>query len=196
MSQTETKPAEPRGAKQNRVAKPSKKATSKVAPRNKWGQNKTPTTARKDVVGPFVPGFAVEQVEAPKVPSNAFQEGNQMALVSNHFPKRGGMQARTMLKRMLECEITVQDLPVKIADKLRKEHPQFFDDIERRFTFSQILELVQLNLLFAKSDYVKQQAIEAIKNRVEGRPTMKLQVQEIEEDPTEFILSNGRKITI
>lgn len=107
-----------------------------------------------------------------------------------------GVQTKTLLKRMLAAPLTIQDLPTKMADQLRKDFPGFFDDIERKFTMSQVVEMIQFKLLFAKSDYVKQNAIEAIKNRVEGKPMQKLQVEEVDHDPTEFVLSNGRKLTI
>lgn len=110
--------------------------------------------------------------------------------------KKKGVQTKSLLKRMLAAELTVGDLPTKMADQLRKDFPGFFDDVERKFTMSQIVEMIQFKLLFAKSDYVRQNAIEAIKNRVEGKPMQKLQVEEVEVDPTEFVLSNGRKLAI
>lgn len=128
----------------------------------------------KKQITPFMAGFDVEQARNNKK----------------------GVKAKSLLKRMLDVPITVQDLPTKMADKLRKEYPGFFDDIDRKFTMKQVVEMIQFNLLFARSDFVKQNAIEAIKNRIEGKPMQRMQVEEVDSDPTEFILSNGRKLTI
>ncbi len=103
---------------------------------------------------------------------------------------------KTLLKHMLEVDITVQDLPTKMADEIRRILPGWFEHVERRFTMRQIMELVQFQLLFSKSDYVKQDAITAIKDRVEGKPTQRMQFESVEPDPTEFILPNGRRILI
>lgn len=103
---------------------------------------------------------------------------------------------KSLLKHMLEVDLTVQDLPTSMADELRRILPGWFDNVERRFTMRQIMELVQFQLLFSKSDYVKQDAISAIKDRVDGKAVQKMQFEQVEPDPTEFILPNGRKIAI
>jgi hypothetical protein len=112
-------------------------------------------------------------------------------------PKNGSyLNKKALLKYMLDVEITAQDLPIRIADYIRGEIPGFVENVERKFTMRQILEIVQLQLLFSRSDYVKQAAIIAIKDRIEGKPMQKIQVDNLEADPTEFILPNGRKIAI
>lgn len=103
---------------------------------------------------------------------------------------------KSLLKHMLEVDITIQDLPTKMADELRTVLPGWFDNVEKRFSLRQIMELVQLQLLFSKSDYVKQDAINAIKDRVDGKAVQKLQFETVEPDPTEIILPSGRKIVI
>lgn len=103
---------------------------------------------------------------------------------------------KSLLKTMLEVDITVHDLPTVMADELRKILPGWFDHVERRFTMRQIMELIQFQLLFSKSDYVKQDAIEAIKNRVDGKPVQKLQVEAAEAEPTQIVLPGGRTIII
>lgn len=103
---------------------------------------------------------------------------------------------RSLLKHMLEVDITVQDLPTKMADELRTILPGWFEHVEKRFTMRQIMELVQFQLLFSKSDYVKQDAIDAIKDRVDGKAVQKMQFETVDPDPTEFKLPNGRTIYI
>jgi hypothetical protein len=103
---------------------------------------------------------------------------------------------RNLLKFMLEVDITAKDLPLEIADMIRNKIPGFIEDIDRKFTLAQIMELTQLQLLFSNSDYVRQDAIEAIKNRIDGKPVQSIQIQQIETDPTEIVLPNGRKIVI
>jgi hypothetical protein len=102
-----------------------------------------------------------------------------------------------LLKTMLEVDITIQDLPTNLADRLRHMLPGWFESVEKKFTMRQIMELVQFQLLFSSSDYVKQQAIEAIKDRVDGKAvqTVKLDAM-VEPDPTEIVLPGGRKIVI
>ena len=56
--------------------------------------------------------------------------------------------------------------------------------------------MTQLQLLFSNSDYVRQDAINAIKDRVEGKPMQKIQVENMEVEPTQFILPGGRVLTI
>lgn len=103
---------------------------------------------------------------------------------------------KSLLKHMLEVDITIQDLPTKMADELRKILPGWFDNVERRFNLRQIMELVQFQLLFSPSDYVKQDAINAIKDRVDGKAVQKMQFEHVEQEPTEFILPGGRKLII
>jgi hypothetical protein len=101
-----------------------------------------------------------------------------------------------LLKHMLEVPITIQDLPTKLADNLRKHFPGQFEHVNRRFTLRQIVELTQLQLLFSKSDYVRQDAIDAIKDRVDGKPKQTLAIEGAESEPAEIKLSNGRVIII
>jgi hypothetical protein len=103
---------------------------------------------------------------------------------------------RSLLKTMLEVPIMSRDLPTALADRIRLIIPGFLDNVERKFTMYQIMELVQLQLLFSPSDYVKQDAINAIKDRVEGKPMQKIQVENMEAEPTQFVMPNGRTITI
>ena len=103
---------------------------------------------------------------------------------------------RNLLKHMLEVDITVADLPTRMADNIRKILPGWFEDVEKRFTMRQIMELVQFQLLFAKSDYVKQGAVNAIKDRVDGKAVKKLQIEDVNTEPAELVLPNGRKIVI
>lgn len=103
---------------------------------------------------------------------------------------------RNLLKYMLEVDLTVQDLPQTMADNLRNLLPGWFENVERRFTMRQIMELVQFQLLFSKSDYVRQDAINAIKDRVDGKAIQKLAFDPTEIEETEILLPNGRKIAI
>lgn len=104
---------------------------------------------------------------------------------------------KNLLKHMLEVEITIQDLPTCMADELRRMLPGVFENIESKFTMRQVMELVQFQLLFSRSDFVKQDAINAIKDRVEGKPMQKVQVESAEAaEPTEFVLPNGRRLFI
>lgn len=135
---------------------------------------------------------------APKTnkhnPKNPFKSG----FIPNG--KRRGNQSvfkrRDLLKHMLEIDITAADLPVQIADMIRTKIPGFIENVERKFTLAQIMELTQLQLLFSSSDYVRQDAIEAIKNRIDGKPVQSIQIQQVETDPSIIILPNGRQITI
>jgi len=88
------------------------------------------------------------------------------------------------------------DLPTELADAIRRKAPGFLDKVDRKFTFYQLLEMTQLQLLFSNSDYVRQDAINAIKDRVEGKPMQKIQVENMEVEPTQFILPGGRVLTI
>lgn len=97
---------------------------------------------------------------------------------------------------MLEVDITIQDLPTSMADELRRILPGWFDHVERKFNMRQIMELVQFQLLFSKSDYVKQDAIDAIKDRVDGKAVQKVQIEQAEAEPTQIVLPGGRTIII
>lgn len=110
--------------------------------------------------------------------------------------KASFIHKKSLLKHMLEVDITVQDLPTELADELRKVLPGFVENVEKKFTFRQIMELVQIQLLFSRSDYVKQDAINAMKDRIEGKPMQKVQVENLEAEPTEFVLPNGRRLVI
>lgn len=103
---------------------------------------------------------------------------------------------KSLLKLMLEVDITIQDLPTTMADQLRDMLPGWFEHVEKRFTMRQIMELVQFQLLFSRSDYVRQDAVNAIKDRVDGKAVQKMQFETTEADPTEFKLPNGRIIVI
>lgn len=132
---------------------------------------------------------------------NKIKGGNPFAngFVPNGKRKRKDysyLTKKSLLKHMLEVDITVQDLPTKMADDLRNFLPGWFDDVERRFSMRQIMELVQLQLLFSASEYVRQDAINSIKDRVDGKAVQKLQLEEINSEPTEIVLPNGRKLII
>lgn len=103
---------------------------------------------------------------------------------------------KTLLKYMLEVDLTVHDLPTKMADDIRALVPGWFENVERKFTMRQIMELVQFQLLFSKSDYVRQDAINAIKDRVDGKAVQKVQFDPGEIEETVILLPNGRKIAI
>jgi hypothetical protein len=134
------------------------------------------------------------QVKPPKG-GNPFASG----FVPNGRRKKKSqtyLTKKNLLKHMLEVDITIADLPVKMADELRKVLPGWFDDVEKRFNMQQIMELTQLQLIFSKSDYVKQDAITAIKDRVYGKPKQTLSIEPQESEPTELKLPNGRIIII
>lgn len=103
---------------------------------------------------------------------------------------------KNLLKIMLDVDLTVADLPLFIADAIRKECPGFLDAVEKKFTMYQLMELVQLQLLFSPSHYVRQDAINAIKDRVEGRPMQKIQLEGMDAEPAEMVLPGGRVIVI
>lgn len=108
----------------------------------------------------------------------------------------GYITKRSLLAMMLEVDITVQDLPTAFADSIRERIPGFLENIEKKFTIRQVMELLQIQLLFSKSDYVVQDAINAMKDRVDGKPMQKVQIESLEAEPTELILPNGRRLTI
>lgn len=113
---------------------------------------------------------------------------------------RGGVQTfitrKGLLKHMLEMDITVDNLPIHMSEKIREVLPGWFDDVERRFTMRQIMELVQFQLLFSNSDHVRQEAINSIKDRVDGKVIQKLQFEDTVPEETEILLPNGNRIII
>jgi hypothetical protein len=126
---------------------------------------------------PFASGF---------VPNGKRNRNSQSYLTKKH-----------LLKTMLEVDITIQDLPTSLADRLRTMLPGWFEHVEKKFTMRQIMELVQFQLLFSASDYVKQDAINAIKDRVDGKAVQTVKLDTMAEpEPTEIVLPNGRKIVI
>lgn len=138
-------------------------------------------------------------VPAQKVPNpkggNPFKSGYRPTGIRK---EKGSsyLHKKTLLKIMLDTDITVHHLPEKLADFIRSEIPGFLETVERKFTIRQIMELVQLQLLFSRSDYVRQDAINAIKDRIDGKPMQMIKVGELEADPTEFVLPGGRKVVI
>lgn len=140
---------------------------------------------------------ATTEKKAPKV-----KGGNPFASGFKPNGKRRGNHSQTyltkksLLKTMLEVDITIADLPTVMADELRRVLPGWFDHVEKKFTMRQIMELTQFQLLFSKSDYVKQDAINAIKDRVDGKAVQKLQVEAAEAEPTEIKLPGGRTLII
>lgn len=103
---------------------------------------------------------------------------------------------KSLLKMMLEVELTAADLPVKFADQIREKCPGFLDNVERKFTMAQIMEMLQFQLLFSNSGYIVQDAINAIKDRAYGKPMQQIQLQHMDAEPTEMRLPNGRVIVI
>lgn len=110
--------------------------------------------------------------------------------------QKGFGTKRALLRHMLEVDIRIGDLPVYMADKLRAEFPGLFENVTRKFTMAQIMELTQLQLLFSRSDLVRQHAINAIKDRTEGKPVQKVQLEAGDEEPTRLKLANGFEIDI
>lgn len=112
--------------------------------------------------------------------------------------KQGGFATkRGLLRHMLEVDLRIIDLPVAMADRMRAEWPGLFDNVNKKFTMSQIMELTQLQLLFSKSDIVRQHAINAIKERTLGKVPQKVTFEGGEEEnPTQLKLPNGLTIDI
>lgn len=141
--------------------------------------------------------LATTEKKAPKIKGgNPFANGFVPTGKRRQKQAQSYLTKKSLLKHMLEVDLTVQDLPTKMADELRKILPGWFDNVEKRFTMRQIMELVQFQLLFSASDYVKQDAINAIKDRVDGKAIQKMQFEKVDDEPTEFILPNGRRIAI
>ncbi len=138
-------------------------------------------------------GIPEKKVTTPPNRKNPFGNG---FIPKGNSTRQTYLKKRTLLKVMLEVDIRIQDLPTSLADNLRDILPGWFEDVEKKFTMRQIMELVQLQLLFSKSDYVKQSAIEAIKDRVDGKAVQTTKVEVVEAEPTEFVLPGGRKIII
>lgn len=139
---------------------------------------------------------ALAEIKAPRQNGkNPFASG----FVPNGRRKKKSqsfLTKRNLLKHMLEVDLTVDDLPQRMADDLRNLLPGWFENVERRFTMRQIMELVQFQLLFSKSDYVRQDAINAIKDRVDGKAVQKVQFDPGEIEETVILLPNGRKVAI
>jgi hypothetical protein len=137
------------------------------------------------------------QKKAPKVKGgNPFASGFKPNGKRRANYSHSYLTKRSLLKVMLEVDITIQDLPTTLADKVRGMLPGWFENVERKFNMRQIMELVQFQLLFSGSDYVRQDAINAIKDRVDGKAVQKVQVEAAEAEPTEIVLPGGRKIII
>jgi hypothetical protein len=144
-----------------------------------------------------------ENAELPAVIRPAVKKNKANPFLSGFIPTGKRKKAtttyltkRSLLKTMLEVDVTIQDLPTVLADHLRNTLPGWFDNVERRFTMRQIMELVQFQLLFSPSDHVKQDAINAIKDRVDGKAVQKMVFETEDPDPTELVLPNGRKIIL
>lgn len=133
---------------------------------------------------------------AMKPAKNPFSSGFRPPAVNKKGKPGSYLHKRSLLKMMLEIPLTVSDLPTWLADDIRRKCPGFLDNVERKFTMYQIMEMTQFQLLFSQSDYVRQDAINAIKDRVEGKPMQKIQVENMEVEPTQFILPGGRVLTI
>lgn len=140
--------------------------------------------------------------EEPKIPKAAIKEADNPWKTGfkpngkRSNKTRAFFTKKTLMQTMLSLEITVADLPTHFADKLRAKYPGFLERVDKKFTMAQILELAQFQLLFSKSDYVVQDAIIAIKDRNEGKPMQMLKVQQLEVEPTKFILPDGQEVFI
>lgn len=147
-------------------------------------------------------GEAGNQPQKPKKGTKSKkQKPNRSPFKSGFVPngrrKKGGfITKKNLLKHMLEVNITVADLPVKMADEIRRKLPGFLENVEQAFTVRQVMELVQIQLLFSKSDYVKQDAIKEMKDRIDGKAVQKLVIDSMDAEPTELVLSNGRRVAI
>lgn len=148
---------------------------------------------------PTIPSQPTEPGDGEKKPKPTKNNPFKSGFVPNGKRKNKSqsyLHKRTLLRDLLDTPITIFDLPQRMADYVRHKIPGFLENVERKFTMRQIMELTQIQLLFSKSDYVKQDAINAIKDRIEGKPMQKVQVENLEADPTEIVLPGGRKIVI
>jgi hypothetical protein len=147
-----------------------------------------------------LPSTSPESQGSPpvKVPKPLKHSPFKSGFVPNGKRRKGSgyITKKSLLKEILEIDITVQDLPQEFADKIRTRLPGFLENVEKKFTIRQIMELMQLQLLFSKSDYVVQDAINAIKDRIDGKPMQKVQIENLEAEPVELVLPNGRRLVI
>jgi hypothetical protein len=156
----------------------------------KFVNHARPMTHELDSQHPDLPGNMPKPLKSTPFKSGFVPNGKRRKKSGGYITKR------SLLQVMLEVDITVADLPTEFADNIRKRIPGFLENVEKKFTIRQVMEMLQLQLLFSKSDYVVQDAIMAIKDRVDGKPLQKLQVESLEAEPTELILPNGRRLTI
>lgn len=145
------------------------------------------------------PGGGAQAPQEPRTPKPMAASRNPFAngfVPTGKQRQKGFATRRGLLRHMLEVDLRIVDLPVVLADSLRAEFPGMFENVHRKFTMAQIMELTQLKLLFSKSDLVRQRAIDSIKDRTDGKPMQKPGGETPEEEPTQLVLPNGDTIFI
>jgi len=105
-----------------------------------------------------------------------FQKGNK---IGNTFKKgednrrnttganKGSKWASTLLKDLLTIDLS--DSEIEQFKELKKKFPSVFNSNEQD-NFQKFMELKQISLVFHKNGAISQSAINAIKDRIDGKP--------------------------
>lgn len=88
---------------------------------------------------------------------------------------KGSKWKKSLLKDLLNLNITKTDDDQ--FKELKEKFPKQFDSIDNDKNYHLFMELKQMSLVFNKDPKVSQNAINAIKDRVEGKPNQSVYVE-------------------
>jgi len=108
----------------------------------------------------------------PNIKDHGF--GNFPAHINRVGANKGSKWKKNLLKELMIINLDQSELD-QFQD-LKAKFPSFFNSTEDK-NFQLFMEVKQIGLVFHKDGKVSQRAINAIKDRIDGRPTQKIDVE-------------------
>lgn len=119
--------------------------------------------------------------------SKPFKEGEDERRNTTGANK-GSKWKSTLLKDLMTMDLTESEMDSfkEFTDKF----PSFFDNEDKDKNFHLFMELKQMSLVFNKNPQISQNAINSIKDRIQGKPTQSVDLK-VDKKPV-FAVYDGR----
>lgn len=102
-----------------------------------------------------------------------FKEGEDQRRNTTGMNK-GAKWKKTLLQDLMSADLSKSE--IEQFNEFKIKFPSFFDSEDNSKNFQFFMELKQMSLVFHKNPQTSQNAINAIKDRIDGKPQQKVDV--------------------
>lgn len=94
---------------------------------------------------------------------------------------KGSKWKKTLLQELMSVDLSKTE--IEAFNEFSEKFPSFFSSTEADKNFQFFMELKQMSLVFHKNPQTSQNAINAIKDRIDGKPQQKVDLKTNVEQP-------------